>query len=151
MADYRRERRGVEEHDADRTRPVEPADEYRRVERERMAREDSPTDVYLRRRELFDRISYVVWTIIAFIEALIGLRVLLKLIAANAGNPFVSFIYDFSGVFVNPFLGIVHDPTSGGAVLEINSLIGMLIYLLIGYGVLRLVWMIFSVTAPTDG
>lgn len=155
MPEYERERRVYREDDPERTRRVDPnaagerGGAYRRVEHE-FVREQSPQDVYFRRRIIFNRIVNVVWTIVGFIEALIGLRILLKLIAANAGNGFVSFIYDFSGVFVNPFVGIVNDIQSGNSVLEINSLIAMLVYVLIGYGVMRLVWLIFDTTAPTE-
>lgn len=156
MAEYRRERRIIEERDPEVTTPVEPVAysrveppaEYRRVERE-VVHEETPDDVYLRRRIIYARVVNVVWTIVGLIEALIGLRVLLRLIAANPDNPFVHFIYDFSGVFVAPFLGIVHDPTSGGAVLEINSLIAMLVYLVIGWAAMRLIWLIFDTTSPT--
>ena len=142
MSDYERDRRVREAGDrgVDRTRPMTPYDDMGEPEE----------DLHERRRRLYGKIANVVWSIIGFIEALIGLRVLLKLIAANPDNGFVSFIYGLSGFFVNPFLGIVNDPQSGRSVLEINSLIAMVIYLLVGYGVLRLIWLIFSVTEPTE-
>lgn len=158
MPEYERERRVYTERDADATRRVDPVDPdlvdrrgrgYRQVEHE-YVREESPRDIYFRRRIIYNRIANVVWSIIGFIEALIGLRILLRLIAANAGNGFVRSIYDFSGVFVDPFLGIVNDIRSGNSVLEINALIAMLVYLLIGYGVVRLIWLIFDTTAPTE-
>jgi len=95
------------------------------------------------------RASHTVWTIVGFIEALIAIRVILKLIGANAANGFVNFIYGFSDFFVKPFLGIVSDPTSGKSTLEINSLIAMLVYLLIGWVVVRIIWLVYDVTAPT--
>jgi hypothetical protein len=101
-------------------------------------------------RIIASRVSQVVWRIIGFIEALIAIRVILKLIGANAGNGFVNFIYGFSDFFVKPFLGIVNDPTSGKSVLEINSLIAMLVYLVLGWVVIRIVWLIYDVTAPTS-
>jgi hypothetical protein len=136
-------------------------DEERRVYEERV---DAPTRPVGYRREeqvivddrgvppsriIASRVSQVVWTIIGFIEALIAIRVILKLIGANAGNGFVNFIYGFSDFFVKPFLGIVNDPTSGNSILEINSLIAMLVYLVLGWVVIRLVWLIYDVTAPT--
>lgn len=151
-----RERRRDVYHEVDpeRTRPVEPYNSYSRGEPRHeheveYVREYDSQDGLLARRELFRRATNVVWTIIGLIEILIGLRILLKLIAANAANGFVHFIYDFSGVFVSPFVGIVHDLKSGNAVLEVNSLIAMLVYLLIGWIVVRLIWLIFETTAPT--
>lgn len=136
-------------------------DEERRIRRDRIDDPTLPTDY--RRDErvesgdrgippgriIASRVSHVVWTIIGFIEALIAIRVVLKLIGANAGNGFVSFIYGFSDFFVKPFFGIVSDPTSGDSILEINSLIAMLVYLVLGWVVIRIVWLIYDVTAPT--
>jgi len=136
-------------------------DEERRIREERV---DGPTRPVGYRREeevviddrgvppsriIASRVSQVVWTIIGFIEALIAIRFILKLIGANAGNGFVNFIYGFSDFFVKPFLGIVSDPTSGNSILEINSLIAMLVYLVLGWVIIRLVWLFYDVTAPT--
>lgn len=136
-------------------------EEERQVRQERI--DDPTTPVGYRREErvviddrgippgriIASRVSQVVWTIVGFIEALIAIRVILKLIGANAGNGFVNFVYGFSDFFVKPFLGIVNDPTSGKSILEINSLIAMLVYLVLGWVVIRLVWLLYDVTAPT--
>lgn len=155
MPDYVR---GPTDPDPERTRPVDPIGpvepperqviEERRLVERHAYEEPGYRDSVALRRTLYARIAYVVWTIVAFIEAFIGLRVFLKLIAANPGNAFVNFVYDISGVFVNPFLGIVNDLQSGNSILEINSLIAMLIYLLLGYAVLRIIWLLLRVTAP---
>lgn len=105
-------------------------------------------DPYLERQIMYHKIANVVWTIVGLIEALIAIRVILKLIGANAANGFVSFIYSLSGVFVAPFLGIVNDPTSGNSILEINALIAMLVYLILGWAVLKLIVLAFNVTEP---
>jgi hypothetical protein len=136
-------------------------DEERRIHEERVEAPTRPVG-YRRQEEVIiddrgvppsriiaSRVSQVVWTIIGFIEALIAIRVILKLIGANAANGFVNFIYGFSDFFVKPFLGIVSDPTSGKSILEVNSLIAMLVYLVLGWVVIRLVWLVYDVTAPT--
>lgn len=61
------------------------------------------------------------------------------MLAANPANAFASFIYDVSYVFLSPFFGLVGTPTSDGSVLEITSLIAMLVYLLVGWGITYLV------------
>lgn len=149
MADYERERRVTERAEADQTRPVDPVQRFHREERE-VVREDDGERVAQERRILFERIRNVIWTITSLIEILIGLRALLRLIGANPGNGFVDFIYRLSGVFVTPFLGIVDDPRSGSSVLEINSLIAMLVYMLLAWVIVRLIWLIFSVTEPVN-
>ena len=84
-----------------------------------------------------------IWLVLGIVEALIGLRVLLKLIAANPESPFAAFIYNVSAIFLFPFAGLVGTPASGGMVLEISSIIAMLVYALLAWGIERIVWVIF--------
>lgn len=49
------------------------------------------------------RILYVIG---GFIETLIALRIILRLLGANAGNAIVNWIYTWSTPFVAPFSGI---------------------------------------------
>jgi uncharacterized protein YggT (Ycf19 family) len=83
------------------------------------------------------------WLGLGIIEVLIGLRVLLKLIAANPESPFAAFIYNVSDIFLFPFAGLVGAPAAGGMVLEFSSIIAMLVYALLAWGLERIVWVIF--------
>jgi len=137
--------------------PDEPTRAVRRVDRidsevrvDRSLESDGYESEHARRVEIYRRIAAVVWTICGFVEIVVALRVLFKLLAANAGNGFVKFIYDLSGVFVDPFQGMVNNVTSGSSILEINSLIAMLIFALIAWGVLKLVWLVLMVTEPSQ-
>lgn len=72
-------------------------------------------------------------------EIFLGLRVLLRLFAANPTNGFVQFIYDSSGALLQPFRGIF--PTadiSPGGVVDFSALFAMLVYGLIGMAFLAL-------------
>jgi hypothetical protein len=80
---------------------------------------------------------------VGLLEALLAFRFGLKLIAANAANPFAAFIYNFSSLFVAPFMGLTAAPAAGGAVLELSSLIAMLVYALVGWALAKIVWVIF--------
>ena len=51
-------------------------------------------------------VSSIIYAIGGFIEALVGLRFLLRLIGANPANSIVQWIYDWSTPFVAPFSGI---------------------------------------------
>lgn len=51
-------------------------------------------------------IGSIIYAIGGFIEALIALRFVLRLLGANASNAFVNFIYSWSTPFVAPFSGI---------------------------------------------
>ncbi len=97
----------------------------------------------LDRRVFTFKATYLVWMVLGLIEAFIGLRILLKLLAADPGNSFAKFIYDVSHIFVGPFLGLTQTPEAGGMVLEISSFIAMIVYALVFWGIERLVWVIF--------
>lgn len=51
-------------------------------------------------------ISRILYAIGGFIETLIALRIILRLLGANAGNAFVNWVYSWSTPFVAPFSGI---------------------------------------------
>jgi hypothetical protein len=94
-----------------------------------------------RENEIY-RINGVVWLLFGILEAFIGLRVLLKLFGADPDNAFATFIYRVSRMFVWPFFGLVDEPVADGSVLEISSLIAMLVYLLIAWGITRLIYLV---------
>ena len=97
-----------------------------------------------RNRRIFTfKITQFVWLLLGILEGLLGLRFLLKLIAANPGSPIAAFIYAITGLFLTPFRGLTVTPSAEGIVLEITTLFAMLIYGLIGWAVERLLWLIF--------
>jgi hypothetical protein len=98
--------------------------------------------------------TQLIWLALGLIEGLIAMRIILKIIGANADSLFASFIYGFSYLFLFPFEGLVGTPASGNVVLEISSIIAMLVYALLFWAVERIVWVIFyrpreSVTGVT--
>jgi hypothetical protein len=109
-----------------------------------------PEEVRYRQDIVYGRIANVVWFITFIILSIILLRVVLLMINANEANAFVNWVYNTSEFFVRPFLGITTDPSFNGAVFEVNSLIAMLIYVLIIYGILQLVRVVLDLTAPTE-
>ncbi|MHB8621673.1 MAG: YggT family protein [Chloroflexota bacterium] len=91
----------------------------------------------------------MVWLCTGIVEVLIGLRVLLKLIAANPNNAFAGFAYNMSSLFLAPFFGLTGSPAAGGSVLEVPSIIAMLVYAFLGWGVVRVIRLLFD--RPTTG
>lgn len=87
--------------------------------------------------------SQLVWLLLGILEALFALRILLKLIAANAASPVAAFIYGITDVFLAPFAGLTSSPSAGGMVLEISTLFAMVIYALIAWAIERIIWLIF--------
>ena len=94
------------------------------------------------RRVFSFKLTQWIWLGLGIVETLIALRVVLKLIAANPSSPFAAFIYNVSAVFLFPFSGLVGTPAAGGMVLEISSIIAMLVYALLAWGIERIIWVI---------
>lgn len=80
----------------------------------------------------------IVWFIVGAISVLIALRFVLLLLGANREAGFTEFVYALSDVFVAPFVGIFGQPTYGSSVFEISSLLAIAVYLLIGWGIAKL-------------
>jgi hypothetical protein len=87
--------------------------------------------------------TQLIWLLFGILEALIALRIGLKLIGANPDSPIVAMIYGFTYLFLFPFEGMIASPTAGNMVLELSSMFAMLIYGLIAWAVERTVWLIF--------
>jgi uncharacterized membrane protein len=96
-------------------------------------------DVAAERRQGSFQINRILWTIVAILEILLGLRFVLKLIAANASSGFAVFIYGVTKPFVAPFVALVGTPTSGATVFEATTLIAMAIYALFCWIVVRVI------------
>jgi len=102
-------------------------------------------DPYVRRMNRLDRIGRIVYFVMGFLEVLLALRFLFRVIGADPNNGFARFIYNLTGAFVGPFNGIFNDQTlSSGSVVEISTLLAMAIYALLTYGVIQLMYLLFT-------
>jgi hypothetical protein len=89
------------------------------------------------------KVTQLIWLVLVILEVVIGLRFIFKLIGVNGANAFASFIYNLSGFFVAPFASLTGAPAAAGMVFEFSTLIAMIVYALIGWGLERLVYVIF--------
>lgn len=81
----------------------------------------------------------VIWYLAGIIIALLAIRVVLLLLAANQGNAFVDFIYNVSNVFAWPFYGIFgYTPSYGKFYFEISSVVAIAVYALVAWGLAQL-------------
>ena len=90
------------------------------------------------------KVCQLVWLCAGIVEALIGLRVLLKLIGANPNNAFAAFAYNAAALFLAPFFGLTGSPAAGGSVLEVPSIIAMLVYAFVAWGLVRVIGLLFD-------
>jgi len=75
-------------------------------------------------------IDFIRWAIVA-LELFFLLRFVLELIGADPTNPFAQFLYNFTGIFLYPFIGIVPNTYIGPkkvAFIDWSTLIGMAVY-----------------------
>ncbi|NJD57847.1 MAG: hypothetical protein C3F13_12870 [Anaerolineales bacterium] len=86
--------------------------------------------------------TQVVALLVSILEALLALRFLLKLIAANPHSPIAVFIYAVTDLLLTPFAGLTATPSADGMILEISTLIAMLVYGLVGWFLQRLTWIV---------
>lgn len=89
------------------------------------------------------KITQLIWLLLGILEGLIALRVVFKLIAVNAANPFATLLYNVTNLFVAPFASLAKAPAASGMVLEISSILAMIIYLLIGWALVRIITVLF--------
>ncbi|MBC7581865.1 YggT family protein [Aeromicrobium sp.] len=81
----------------------------------------------------------IIWFITGVVLTLLAFRFVLILLGANQANGFVNFIYSLSHPFAAPFFGIFsYDQTLGVAKFELSTLVAMLVYSLVAFGIVRL-------------
>lgn len=74
------------------------------------------------------------------VEGILGLRFFLKLFGANPNNGFVDWVYEMSGVLLEPFRGIFPAKVfENQYVLEFSTLFAMLVYALIALLIIALI------------
>jgi uncharacterized membrane protein len=112
-----------------------PATEVERVE-------TVAYDPYANRRMIAYRTTQLIYWIFGLIEGLIVIRFALKALGANPSAGFAQFIYGVSAPFVAPFMGLFGNPQTNGSVLELNSLIGLIVYALVAWLLAKLTWIL---------
>jgi hypothetical protein len=91
------------------------------------------------------RAAAVVGFIVGVIDVFVAARFLGKLLGASAQSAFVNFIYQVSSPMVAPFTGIFGNTGSKTNTFETASLVAIVVYAVIGWG---LIVLIRIVTAP---
>lgn len=103
------------------------------------ATEQVTRDVAAERRMWSFQINRVMYTILGILEILLGLRFILKLIAANPDSGFSQFIYGVTGIFTAPFTTLLGTPSTKGFTLELTTLVAMAVYALLFWVLIRVI------------
>lgn len=92
--------------------------------------------------------TQIVWYIVGLLEALLTFRFILKLLGANAGAGFTSFIYGSTYPFAAPFLSVFKQTRIEGSIFEWTTLLAMLVYWLVAMAIIKLFVMGKTVSTP---
>jgi len=92
--------------------------------------------------------TQVVWYLFTLLEILLVFRLGLKFAGANPAAGFTSVIYAVTWPFAEPFLAVFRTTTVGNQVFEWTTLLAMVVYLLIAWGLASLLNMSKTVSTP---
>lgn len=90
-----------------------------------------------------ETIEYMIYYVLGALEILLAFRLILKLTGASLASGFVSMIYGLSNIFIYPFEGIfrrgVAQGTETTVVLEPATIVAIIVYAIIAWGIVKLV------------
>jgi hypothetical protein len=97
-----------------------------------------------RRIQLSKAVQFI-WLVTGLVEAFIGLRIVLKLIAANPNTPVARFVYNLTDLVLWPFFGLTVTPaTDSGIILELSSFVAMVVYIVAAWALLKVLYLVFT-------
>ena len=111
--------------------------------------EQTVRDVAAERRMQTFQFKRILWGLWAFLEIMLGLRFLLKLLGASSVSGFGALVYGTTELFVMPFTGLFSFWSSGDMILEVTTLVAMAIYTLVFWGFSRVAGMIMERTGAS--
>jgi len=88
-----------------------------------------------KRRAKFGWVRNTILLLVGALQILLGMRFFLRLAGANTENAFAQLIYNLSDPFIAPFATLFISPVRGGGnfILDVNVLIAMAVYSLLGW------------------
>lgn len=88
-------------------------------------------------------LANVIYFVFGLFDILLLFRLILKIAGANPGSSFVAAIYGVTNVLILPFQGIFRSAVTTGlevrSVFEPATLIAMVVYAAIAWGIVRLI------------
>jgi ABC-type Na+ efflux pump permease subunit len=92
--------------------------------------------------------TQIVWYAFTLLEILLAFRVFFKFTDANSAAGFTNFIYAVTWPFAEPFIAVFRTTTLAGQIFEWTTLLAMVVYLLIAWGISNLLVMSKTVSTP---
>jgi uncharacterized protein YggT (Ycf19 family) len=85
----------------------------------------------------------MIYLVFAVVDALLIIRVVLKVLGANMSAGFTQFVYGVTGPLLAPFHALLPNIVNGKSVFETSTVVAILVYALFGYLLARLVAAMF--------
>jgi YGGT family protein len=101
-------------------------------------------DPYAGRRAGSARLGQAIYLIFGILEATLLIRFVLRALGANAEAGFAQAIYGLTDLLVAPFVGLFGTPQAGGAALELHTLVALVVYAAVGWGLARAAQIMFG-------
>jgi ABC-type Na+ efflux pump permease subunit len=92
--------------------------------------------------------TQVIWYLFTLLEILLIFRLVLKFTGANPDAGFTSFIYSATWPFAQPFIAVFRPTFVGNQIFEWTTLLAMIVYYLIAWGITSLLTMSKTVSTP---
>ena len=116
---------------------------------EPLARGEGAQKVFDKKKTIF-RFNQIIWYILGLLEVLLIFRIVLKALGANPASGFTNLIYSITNPLALPFAGILGSPViTGTAIIEWSTIIAAIVYLIVAWGLVYLVDLIYPIT-PKD-
>ena len=105
------------------------------------------SDPYARRRDTAHKVRGLIYLFFGIIEGLLAIRFILLALGANATAGFAAAIYSLTEPLLIPFNGLFATPRlDGGAVLDWNALVAIVVYALLAWVLAKLAWLALGET-----
>jgi uncharacterized protein YggT (Ycf19 family) len=91
----------------------------------------------------------IIWFLVGLIDVILGFRFVFEILGANTASRFTQLVYTLSYPFAQPFRSIFGVTNVAGSFFDWSLLLAMIVYLLVGYGLIQVLRIIKPVT--TDG
>jgi len=93
--------------------------------------------------------TQIVWYLLGVVEVLLAFRFVLRIFGANPEAGFTSFIYGTTYIFAAPFLSVFSvSKVVAGSYFEWTTLLSMLVYWLVAFGIVKLFLIGKTVSTP---
>lgn len=104
------------------------------------------SDPYGNRRAIAYKVRQAIYLVFGIVQVLIVIRLVLRLLGANAEAGFASLIYRISAPLVAPFVGLFGTLQFNGIALEVEALVAIVVYALVAWGLASLAWLLLGET-----